>query len=179
VSFSFLVPLYARDVGLEAVGKVFMVASISIAVARLVFGRAPDALGPIRSSTIALLLTAAGATVLALWHSVPGIYVSAAILAGGMALQTPSMIPVAVHRVEPRDRASAMATFTMFMDLSVALTGPIMGALAGGAGYRVAFLAGGGCSLVALVIVHTVLAPRWSAANEPEVQEATSPRWAS
>lgn len=170
VAFSFFVPLYAREIGLNRVGPVFVVASISIALVRIVFGRAPDALGPIRSGTIALLLTAAGAVVVAMWHAVPGVYLAAAILAGGMALQTPSLIPVAVHRVEVHERASALATFTMFMDLSVALTGPLMGLLASGAGYRVTFLVGGACALVGLVILRGFLAPRWRAVNESPVE---------
>jgi MFS family permease len=165
VTFSTFVPLYARTLGMEDVGAVFMVASISIAVARLVFGKVPDLIGPIRSDTIALVLTAAGAVIAAGWAAVPGIYAAAAVLAAGMSLQTPSLIPVAVYGVPDHERASAMATFTMFMDLSVALTGPVMGLVVAGLGYRAAFLTGGAMAIAAIVVVFTKLAPHWASAQ--------------
>lgn len=167
VAFSVFVPLYGREIGLDKVGGVFMVASISIAVVRLAFGRAPDVLGPIRACTIALGLTVAGAVVIAAWETIAGVYVAAVVLAGGMALQTPSLIPVAVEGVDPRQRSSAMATFTMFLDLSVALVGPLVGLVVAGAGYRTAFLTGGLMSAIALVVLHVRLAPRWRRRAEP------------
>lgn len=166
VAFSTFVPLYAREIGLDQVGMVFTVASVAIAVARLAFGRVPDLLGPIRAATIALTLTAVGAIELALWSSPAGVFVAAAILAGGMALQTPSMIPVAVHGVEPHERSSALATFTMFMDASVAVTGPLVGLVASGAGYRVAFSTTAVTTVIAMVLLHTTMAPRWRASNQ-------------
>ncbi|MET0909438.1 MAG: MFS transporter [Ilumatobacteraceae bacterium] len=168
VAFSTFIPLYARDIGLEQVGAVFMVASISIALMRIVFGRAPDVLGPIRAGAIAIALTIVGSLVAAFWSTVVGVFVAAAVLAGGMALQTPAMIPVAVHGVDPNQRSSAMATFTMFMDLSVALTGPIVGLVVSGVSYQVAFLATVGTSVVALVLLLGNLAPQWRRTNESE-----------
>jgi MFS family permease len=161
VAFSTFVPLYGREIGLTRVGPVFVVASISIAVARLVFGKVPDRIGPVRTCTIALAFTAAGALVVSAWGAPVGVFVAAAVLAGGMALQTPSLIPAAVHGVPPAERASALATFTMFMDVSVALTGPVFGLVAGRAGYRTTFLTSGVCAAAALVVLRRTLAPRW------------------
>jgi MFS family permease len=161
VAMSTFVPLYGRQIHLNSVGPVFVVASISIAFARIAFGRVPDRLGPIRSTTIALSLSAAGSAVLAGWATPTGVFVAAAVLAGGMALQTPSLIPAAVVDVAPHERASAMATFTMFSDLSVALTGPILGLIAARASYRMTFLTAGLCALGGLVVLHTYLAPNY------------------
>jgi MFS family permease len=168
VSFSFFVPLYGREIGLDEVGPVFTVASISIVLVRVVFRRAPDVLGPIKASTFALLLTALGAVVLAGWNAVPGVYVAGALMAAGMALQTPALIQAAVRDVAPNERASAMATFTMFMDLSVVLTGPLLGWIASESGYRSTFLVGGGFSMVGIVIIFTMLAPQWRASQNAQ-----------
>ena len=135
--------------------------SISIAAVRLLLSRLPDALGPINAGTIAVGFVTVGAIVAALWAAPAGMYVAAATVAGGMALQTPALIPVAVNGVEPHDRASAMATFTMFMDLSVALTGPVFGLIVGGGGYRLTYLVAAATSVPALAVLHLVLAPRW------------------
>jgi len=168
VAFSTFIPLYADEIGLKQVGAVFTVSSIAIAVARIGFGKAPDVLGPIRAATLSIGLTIFGTIVLAVWAAPAGVFFAAAIMAGGMSMQTPSMIPVAVLGVPAHERASALATFTMFMDVAVALTGPLVGLIAGGVGYRVAFATTIGTSLVALVLVYTNMAPAWRAANQRE-----------
>jgi MFS family permease len=57
-----------------------------------------------------------------------------------------------------------MATFTMFIDFSVAITAPIFGFLVTSIGYRSSFLISASTSGVALVLLHVVLSPRWAAA---------------
>jgi MFS family permease len=161
VAFSTFVPLYADEIGLKQVGLVFTVSSVSIALARIVFGRVPDLLGPVRAAAISIVITIIGAIELALWASPTGVFVAAALLAGGMSLQTPSMIPAAVQGVAPHERSSAMATFTMFMDVSVALTAPLIGLIVSHVGYRTAFSTTAVTSVIALVLLYTTMAPRW------------------
>ena len=60
-----------------------------------------------------------------------------------------------------------MATFTMFMDVSVALTAPLIGLIVSGVGYRVAFSTTIVTSLIALTLVYTKLAPRWRTLTQP------------
>ncbi len=167
VAFSTFIPLYADEIGLTQVGAVFTVSSVAIAFARLVFGKAPDLLGPIRAATLSIGLTIVGSMVVALWAAPAGVFVAAAILAGGMSMQTPSMIPVAVLGVPAHERSSALATFTMFMDVSVALTGPLIGLIVSGTSYRVAFSTTIVTSVIALVLVHTNMAPRWRSRSQP------------
>ncbi len=159
VAISTFVPLYAGEIGLESVGLVFTVSSISIAAVRIVFSRLPDRIGSVRAASISLVFTIVGATIVTVWASPAGVFVGVAVLAGGMSMQTPALIPVAVEGVPPHERSSALATFTMFMDVSVALTGPLIGLIVSGAGYRVAFSTTIGMTLVALVLVHTTMAP--------------------
>jgi MFS family permease len=169
VAFSTFIPLYADEIGLMQVGAVFTVSSISIAVARIGFGRVPDILGPIRAATLSIVLTIIGTVIVAAWATPAGVFFAAAIMAGGMSMQTPSMIPVAVLGVPAHERSSALATFTMFMDVAVALTGPMIGLIAGGAGYRVAFSTTIVTSLIALVLVYTKMAPAWRAGSQRQL----------
>ena len=53
------------------------------------------------------------------------------------------------------------------MDVAVALTGPVIGLIVSGVGYRVAFSTTIVTSLIALVLVHTNMAPRWRALTQP------------
>ena len=78
----------------------------------------------------------------------------------GAALIMPGLVPVAVHGVEDHRRSSALATFTMFLDVSVALTGPLFGLIASGIGYRAVFVAGAFTSLIALVMTRLLLPAR-------------------
>jgi MFS family permease len=142
------------------IGLVFTVASITIVIVRLVFGWVPDAIGPIRAGTGALLLTAFAAVVVAMWAQPAGMFVGAMLLATGLSLQSPSFIALAVEGVSPNERGSAMATFTGFFDISAALVGPMFGLIVTGGTYRDAFLVGAAMSLVALVILRLIVAPR-------------------
>lgn len=158
--FLMFAPLYAREIGVVHIGLVFTVASITIVIVRLVFGWVPDAIGPIRAGTGALLLTAFAAVVVAMWAQPAGMFVGAMLLATGLSLQSPSFIALAVEGVSPNERGSAMATFTGFFDISAALVGPMFGLIVTGGTYRDAFLVGAAMSLVALVILRLIVAPR-------------------
>lgn len=160
--FLMFVPLYAREVGLDDVGIVFAIASITIVIARLFFGRVPDIIGPIPAGTYALGLTAFAAVVISLWASPTGLYVGAALVAAGLSLQSPSFMKMAVEGVSPRERGSVMATFTAFYDVAGAAVGPMLGVMIAAFGYRSAFLLTGACSAVAIVVLWLLVAPAWN-----------------
>jgi MFS family permease len=165
VGFNSFLPLYGKSVGLTRVAPVFVVASVAIVVMRVFGSRLPDRLGPLRSVNVALGLTLVGAVLAAMWATPIGVFVAMAVMALGMALQTPSFIPVAVAGLAPHERSSAMATFTTFMDISIVATNPMVGFVADHGGYRTAFLIAGACTLVAIVLVPLVMAPAWRHGN--------------
>jgi MFS family permease len=162
--FMMFVPLYAREVGLDDVGAIFLVSSITIVIVRIAFGRVPDQIGPIRAGSLALGLTVVAALVVAFWKAPAGLFVGAAMLACGLSLQSPSFIAVAVAGVPPNERGAAMATYTGFFDIANAVIGPLFGLIASGIDYRAAFLTAGAMSLIALAILNGIVAPRWRAA---------------
>jgi MFS family permease len=171
IGFNVFAPLYAEEIDVQRVGPVFLVSSLSIAVVRIVAGKVPDRVGPIVASTIALAAISCGCVVLAFWQSVGGLYVGAAILAGGGALVMPSMVPAAVEGVPVNRRSSAMATFSMFIDVASAMTGPLFGLVISGGGYRAAYLSALGTTLLAWVVLQFVLAPQWYARRHAEAVE--------
>jgi MFS family permease len=85
------------------------------------------------------------------------------LLAGGLSLQSPSFMAVAVDGVPPRERGAAMATYTGFFDVANALIGPVFGLIVSGLGYRAAFLTAGALSVLALAILRGMVAPRYRA----------------
>ena len=158
--FLTFLPLYGREVGLEEVGLVFTVASLTIVVMRVLFGRVPDLVGPIRAANVALIVTVVATFVVALWAAPAGLYVGAALLAIGLSLQSPSFMALAIDGVDERERGSAMATYTGFFDLAGALVGPTIGLMVSGVSYQAAFLVTGAMSLAAIAVLQLMVAPR-------------------
>lgn len=167
--------LYGREVGVRDIALLFTAASGTIVVVRIVAGHVPDLIGPVRAGTWALLVTVGASVVLAFWQSPAGAFAGAVLLAGGISLQTPSFMPLAVAGVAHHERGSAMATFTGFFDIAGAVVGPMVGLIVAGAGYRTAFLVTGAMSLVSLVLLRGVLAPRWRAAQAAPASVALNP----
>ncbi|MEL6891619.1 MAG: MFS transporter [Actinomycetota bacterium] len=151
------VPLYSREIGLDDAAFVFTVASGTIIVMRLAFGRVPDRIGPVRAASGALVITAIAAAVVALWAEPVGLYVGASLLAVGLSLQSPSFMSITVARAPERERGSAMATFTGFFDIANAIVGPSIGLIVAGVGYQTAFLFSGSMAVVALVLLRVFL----------------------
>jgi len=163
--FMTFLPLYAREVGMSDAGLAFLVASATMVLIRTALGRVPDVVGPIRAGSGALVLTVGAMIVVALWATPTGVVVGAALVAAGLSLQSPSFIAIAVDGVSDRERGSAMATFTAFYDVAGAIVGPMLGLIVTNAGYRPAFLTTAVLAAVGLIILHLVVAPRWSAAS--------------
>ncbi len=152
--------LYGREVGVQDIALLFTAASGTIVVVRLLAGHVPDRIGPIRAGTGALLLTFFATLVLAFWQEPAGAFVGAILLAGGLSLQSPSFIPLAIADVPDRERGSAMATFTGFYDIAGAIIGPLLGLIVAGVSYQAAFLFTGAMALVSLTLLRLLIAPR-------------------
>ncbi len=157
--FLVFAPLYAREVGLDDAGVVFLTASITLVAVRLLLGGVPDRIGPVRASTIAIVVSIGAAVLVAYWATPVGLVVGAALLALGLSLQSPSLIPLAVEGVPDAERGAAMATYTSFFDVANSLYGPVLGLVVVSFGYRPAFLVAAACGVVALAVLHLVVVP--------------------
>lgn len=159
--FLMFAALYSDEIGMENVGPVFLVSSGTMIVARVLFGRVPDIVGPIRAGTGALVLTVLAAAVTGLWATPTGLYLGAGLLALGLSMQSPSFMVIAVDGIAEQHRGSAMATYTAFFDIANAMVGPAFGVIVTTSGYRAAFLVAAACAAVALVILRLFIAPGW------------------
>jgi len=158
--------LYGREIGVQDIALLFTAASGTIVIVRLFAGHVPDRVGPIRAGTGALLLTFVATLVLAFWQEPAGVFTGAILLAGGLSLQSPSFIPLAIADVPDRERGSAMATFTGFYDIAGAVIGPLLGLIVAGVSYQAAFLFTGAMALVSLALLRLLIAPRWWASMQ-------------
>ncbi|MGC2299085.1 MAG: MFS transporter, partial [Acidobacteriaceae bacterium] len=95
----------------------------------------------------------------------------AALTGFGFSLVFPALGVEAVNCVTPENRGSALGIFTAFADLSLGLTGPLVGLIVAGVGYSPIFLFAGLMAAAALGLT-LVLSRRPAFARQAEFATA-------
>lgn len=130
----------ARDWGNASLA--FTAFGLAFIVARLFFGHLPDKLGGARVALVCVLIEAVGQ--LLIWGTQTPVmaYAGAALTGLGYSLAFPGFGVEAVRRSPPQSRGVAMGAYVAFLDISLGITGPVMGAVAGAWGIETVYLAG-------------------------------------
>ena len=165
-AFSAFVPLYADDVGIEDVAIVFVVFGVLVLLIRVLGARIPDALGGARSGTVALVTTAFGMTVMALWGTAAGLMSGVVFFAIGQAFLYPAMLLLALQGTDDSERGSAVGTISSCFDLSQGLGSLVVGGVAALTSYRGTFATGAVCSVLAVVLLWGRVVPRMVARGQ-------------
>ena len=116
-----------------------------------------------RAATFAIGCIAGGMVLMAAWPSRPGLYLATVVFALGMALQYPSLIRIVIEDTPDDQRSSAIATFSIFFDLSQGIGLFVLGGIVALGGERAAFLAAGALAGTALLVLARLTASRQSA----------------
>jgi MFS family permease len=132
--------LYARDLGLDGAGSVFLVFSAVVVSTRVLARQVPDRLGPKRTSRIALSLIAAGLLTIGLWNVPAGLFAGTVVVAFGHALAFPSLMTLAVNAGPASERSSVVGTFSAFTELGFLVGALSLGAVASAIGYDGVFV---------------------------------------
>jgi MFS family permease len=165
--FASFVPLYVDDIGVDAAGPVFFTYGAIVLAVRIVFSRLPDILGTRRGPALALVLQGAGLLTMGLWASPVGLYVATAVYAAGVSILYPALFPAVVGAAPEGERSQAIATFTLFFDLSQGLGAPLLGIVVTLTAERGAFLGAAVLSVLALAIHLRAHLPAAAAVPEP------------
>ena len=152
--------LYARELGMEGAGTVFLVFSIVVVATRIVARQAPDRLGPKAASATALVLIALGLLVIGLWNVPAGLYAGTVVLAFGQALAFPALMTLAVNNAPASERSSVVGTFTAFTELGFALGAIALGAVATAVGYGGVFVVCAVGPLLGALLLTRIAGPR-------------------
>ncbi|MCG1055590.1 MFS transporter [Mycetohabitans sp. B5] len=120
--------------------------------ARLLFSSAIKKHGGFRVAIASLLIKARG--LLTLWLApIPQVALAGAALTGlGFALVFPALGAEAVALAPPANRGAALSAYSVFLDLSLGLTGPLAGLIAGDFGYESVYLFAAVAACVAAVL---------------------------
>ncbi len=108
--------------------------------ARLGFAHLPDKLGGARVAMVCVVIEAIG--LLLIWGAADAVmvYAGAALTGFGYSLAFPGFGVEAVRRAPPQSRGVAMGAYVAFLDISLGLTGPVLGAVAAAWGLDVVYL---------------------------------------
>lgn len=156
--FAAFLPLYVDEVGTDKAGPFLLVYGVIVLFVRIVGARVPDRLGPVRTSSYALVSIAAGVGVVGIVGSVTGVWIGTVLLAIGMSLLFPALFTLAVNNAPADERSHAVGTFSLFFDLSQGLGAPALGLAVTAFGTeRAAFILGAVVALGGLVLANTRL----------------------
>jgi MFS family permease len=102
-----------------------------------------------------------------LWASPAGLYTATAIYAAGVSLLYPALFPAVVDAAPENERSQAIATFTLFFDLSQGIGAPLLGVIVTLTENRGAFIAAAAMSFAALAIHQRTTRPVVGPIDEP------------
>lgn len=166
--FDGFLALYVDDLGLDGAAPYFVTYGLVILAVRVVGARIPDRVGPGVTAKAAVAQIAVGLLIIATWQSTVGLYVGTVIFSLGQSLQFPALMRLVMDVVPDRERTSAMATFSMFFDLSQGVGLIVLGSVVALADESMAFVASAVLASTSLLVLRKVL----SAADDVDDQRA-------
>jgi predicted MFS family arabinose efflux permease len=129
----------------------FSALSVAFIVGRLFFGGLPDTIGGAKVSFVCILIEAAGLLLIGIAPSMP-IALAGITLSGlGYSLVYPGLGAEAIRRAPARSRGVTMGAYTAFLDLSLGISSPLLGLIAGGAGMNAVYVVSAGIVLASAV----------------------------
>jgi MFS family permease len=125
---------------------------------RLAFADLINRIGGIPVAAVSLAVQTVG--LLLVWLSrAPALAIAGSAITGcGYGLVFPALAVVAVDRVPPQSRGTALGIYSVFLDVALGVTGPLAGVIAGRFTYATPFLFGTVLTVAGLVL--TMLLPR-------------------
>ena len=162
--FTTFVPLYVDEVGAGSSGAVFSTFAVVVLAVRVIGARIPDRAGPVRVASTALTLLALGLGALAVVRTAAGLFGGTVLFALGTSLLYPSLMRLVVDATPAAERSSAVATFSIFFDLSQGLGAPALGVVVALADEPAAFAVGAALQVAAVVLLRMRVGARAEAA---------------
>lgn len=136
----------------------FSAFGLAFIAARIFLGHLPDQLGGARVALVCVLIEALGQ--LLIWSAATPVvaYAGAALTGLGYSLAFPGFGVEAMRRAPPQSRGVAMGAYVAFLDISLGISGPLLGAVALAWGVEMVYLAGAlAVALSALVAMRLLM----------------------
>jgi predicted MFS family arabinose efflux permease len=138
--------------GLGGPGTALSAFGLAFIVTRLLFVRMIGRHGGLLVAMVSFAVETVGLAWLWQAGSPTDAVVGSALAGAGFALVFPALGILAVARVASQSRGAAIGAYSVFLDISLGLSGPVLGLVARGHGYGSLFLCGAAASLSALAL---------------------------
>lgn len=142
--------------------------------ARLLFPNAINRLGGLNVAMLCFSVEAIGLLLVGFADTPMMAKIGTFLTGAGFSLVFPALGVVAVKAVPQHNQGSALATYTVFMDLSLGVSGPLAGLLMAWTGISMIYLAAAGLVMAALLLGWRLKRPPVS---EPEASAPASNYW--
>ncbi|WP_353145743.1 MFS transporter [Chryseobacterium sp.] len=131
----------------------FMVFGICYVLTRVLFASFPDKYGGFTIAAISLVIEVIGQFLI--WTSVSKTtaIIGCGVTGIGFSLVFPALGVLAIQKVKPQMRGTALGAYVAFVDLSLGLAGPLAGLVAGWLDYQAVYLFGGISCILSIVIL--------------------------
>lgn len=133
----------------------FMVFGACYVLTRVFFASFPDKFGGFNIAFVSLLIEITGQ--LLIWASVSktAAIIGCGLTGVGFSLVFPALGVLAIQKVTPQMRGTALGTYVAFVDLSLGLAGPLAGLIAGWFNYQSVYVSGGiSCALSLALLLY-------------------------
>ncbi|KFC04449.1 putative transporter [Trabulsiella guamensis ATCC 49490] len=140
--------------------------SVAFVGTRLLFPNGINRLGGLNVAMLCFVIEIVGLLLVGVAASSLVANIGTFLAGAGFSLVFPALGVVAVKAVPQQNQGSALATYTVFMDMSLGITGPLAGLMMAYAGVSMIYLAAAGLVLVALLLVWRL--KKWPPVTEPE-----------
>lgn len=120
---------------------------------RILFASFPDKYGGFKIAFISLIIEVIGQAMI--WTSVSKTMaiIGCGLTGIGFSLVFPALGVLAIQKVKPQMRGTALGAYVAFVDLSLGLAGPLAGLIAGCFDYQAVYLFGGISVIVSILIL--------------------------
>jgi len=109
-------------------------------IVRFVFARQIGRIGGTNVALISLGVETLGLLILAFLPSAEAATLGAAVTGAGFSLVFPALGVLAVDRAGAQNRGAALGAFSVFLDLAIGISGPLLGLVIHSAGYMALFI---------------------------------------
>ncbi|HEY0208812.1 arabinose transporter [Acerihabitans sp.] len=133
--------------------------------ARILFGHLPDKLGGARVALVCVIIEALGQVLIWQADTANIALLGAALTGFGYSLAFPGFGVEAVRRAPAQTRSLAMGAYVAFLDLSLGITSPLAGALAGAWGIGSVYLASAVAVALSVIMALVLLLGRETGAD--------------
>jgi MFS family permease len=120
---------------------------------RILFASFPDKYGGFRIAFISLIIEAAGQIIIWTSASKAMAILGCGLTGVGFSLIFPALGVLAIQKVKPQMRGTALGAYVAFVDLSLGLAGPAAGLAAGWFNYQAVYLFGGLSCIISMIIL--------------------------